>query len=251
MAEVWLESFERFRLTSLNAPSKRHPLQRRMTNLQKAMIGVFELLETQYLPTLSEDLSENKLDLSFTTTFGELKAIKSIADGILAKDLPVSPLSFQHSVNNAAAGYLGMIVKNYAGACVTGTGILSLDKALFRIHKTIQAFPEKRHILIHCDEFLSPKNSVLAQAHGFIFGSEFSSSPNTKIRLETVLYQFKSGTRQHNNLILRDQYPKGPFSTFSFPDDFQVYERISEGYGCERLISRWTKSSFSKEKRLK
>lgn len=240
MVSIWLEAFESFQLTSSNNPTKRHPLQRRMTNLQKAMIGVFDRLEDHQGYSLREKITGDKISVSFTTTFGELRAIRAIADTIRINDLPVSPLSFQHSVNNAAAGYFGMINKNFSGICVTGTGILSLDKALYRIGKKIQNSPDRDHLLIHCDEFLSPQETVLAQAYGFILTGHKNQRKNQIIRMDSVDYSVGEDLTHLADKKDCDFYPRGPFVTFAFPDTFKIYERISSGYGGECVKTRWT-----------
>lgn len=242
MTSVFLNYFDFFEYKEGNDLPDYHKLQRRMSFLQKSMIGVTDrAINSIPLDLFGVMANDCNADILFTTSFGELFSVGKIATMIFQKDLPISPVAFQHSVNNAAAGYLSIIHGHHKGIMVSGSGGLELDKAIFKIFFKCKYNPYQHYILIHCDESLREDGSVLSgRSYLLIFsGNKYSLSQAPLAELKSVQYLWDDGHRFQKEESDIYCFSEGNLSSFEcrLKDGFK--RRAVTTCGQEWLVTEW------------
>ncbi len=231
---VFVECFEEISLKKTDSLSFNHPLARRMSFLQKAGLEVMSRIEKDYPMLLDSYLYGPECEIFYTTTYGELQAVHTIANQINAKELPVSPLAFQHSVNNAAAGYLSIIKKVKKNVVTLGSGYLALDKAIYSIFHRLKNEPETTAILVHGDEYLfQNEDQAQAQVQFFAFSNFAKTKWQRPLELLDIVYR--------TDEIAEQDFDKD-HPLFARFDNLkqQTFERTVRSQAGELIHSHWS-----------
>ena len=150
-----------------------HPLARRMTPLQRAAVGIFVRAGRRSADTWEAMLKNCECEILFTTAYGEVSSNFGVCHATAHNQFPMSPKDFQHSLNNAAAGYLALTQGISQNILTITHGFLSVDKALFyAAHRLLQQSTIKHVVVVHANEYLWPGSSLMAKAEIFVLGRE-------------------------------------------------------------------------------
>lgn len=87
-----------------------HPLARRMTPLQKALLEVAYRVEANARGDFERLVRQGGCALYFATALGELSSNLAMLEALRREELPLSPTAFQHSVHNCPVGYLSILM---------------------------------------------------------------------------------------------------------------------------------------------
>lgn len=147
-----------------------HPLSRRMTPLQKALLEVAHRVEATCPNTFAELVRESGCPLYFGTAFGELSSNLAMLAALQRKELPLSPTAFQHSVHNCPVGYLSILMglKNPMVTLCGGREVahkaLSLGVAHLRrgadVHKHKRSAARSAAFVLVADELREKETSL-------------------------------------------------------------------------------------------
>jgi len=107
-----------------------HPLVRRMTCLQKALLETCAQLRKNDAELFQAAVVEAGCPVVFASAMGELESNLAMLTSVLRRELPVSPTAFQHSVHNCPAGYFSIAFSLRNPMVTLCGGFLSADKAL-------------------------------------------------------------------------------------------------------------------------
>jgi hypothetical protein len=86
-----------------------HPLMRRLTLLQKAVIELASVQMKKSECCFEKALKDEQTPLYFATALGEFNLNLDLLRSLMAGELPLSPTAFQHSVHNCPLGYLSIV----------------------------------------------------------------------------------------------------------------------------------------------
>jgi hypothetical protein len=106
-------------------------MARRFSPIQKAVLETFDAWQKERPDEFNRLFRELRAPLYFASEFGEIASLVREARDILARNLPVSPLAFQHSVQNCAAGYFSIVHALHNPSLSISSGFLAFDKAMF------------------------------------------------------------------------------------------------------------------------
>ncbi len=169
------------------APKETTPATRRMSLLQKATMACF----AQIRPALDAGAEpEERLLIAFATRFGEVDATLNVADAILNRTLPVSPVFFQHSVHNAAAGYVSIASGRRDPSITTANGFLSFDLLLYwAAHELAAGLRDRVLLLSAAEHAVSAAAAELpAECEALLLTRSESLAPNRVATLVSIQY---------------------------------------------------------------
>jgi hypothetical protein len=129
-------------------PTFSHPLARRMTILQRAVVEVVLDLEARSPEVFASGIRESGAPVYFGTSLGEYASNLALLGAFERCELPLSPTSFQHSVHNCPAGYLSIVLK-LGNPMTTLTGGADVGfKALRLAETSLRCDPDSRFALV-------------------------------------------------------------------------------------------------------
>lgn len=163
MKRIFLFGYERFALEQKSELSVQFHLCRRMTPLQKSCLEAISRFEKRFRKPTAQFFADDLAPIIFTTAYGELVASLNIAQSIYQGEKRVSPLAFQHSVHNVAAGYIAIWKKVSNPIITLSTGFLSLDKALYLGYEKIYHGLCRRALIVHSQELATGASEVIAR----------------------------------------------------------------------------------------
>jgi hypothetical protein len=141
-----------------------HPLSRRMTPMQLAVMEAFERLKIER-PEFDAALwhDATPVPIYFATAFGELNASLTVFESIKRDMLPVSPTAFQHSVHNCAPGYLAMVKAVHHPSATFTNSYLSYDKALFAAFHKLRQGLQATIIVVNGRDLVTEESDLLGE----------------------------------------------------------------------------------------
>lgn len=151
-----------------DAPFLGHPLERRMTPLQRAVLSCLHKQREREPGSFAKLFHQVGCPVYFASGFGEFGSFIAEAQLINAKSLPVSPLAFQHSVQNCALGYFSILNGLHTGNLAISSGLLSLDKAIHLAYAHIKAGSLRAVCIVAADETGASGSGLLSAAESFV-----------------------------------------------------------------------------------
>ncbi|MDR3416520.1 MAG: beta-ketoacyl synthase chain length factor [Nevskia sp.] len=116
--------------TPLQSPFLTSAIKRRTTqHMQLAIYAADKALE-------GTDVNPNNVELVFATTEGDLNISHHIFCSLTQETKSVSPTRFHNVILNAAAGHLGILTKNTAGATTVTAASYSMAVGLLQAYTT-------------------------------------------------------------------------------------------------------------------
>lgn len=144
-----------------------HPLQRRMSPLQKAVLGAYHQL-LQNFSFLLNEAEFQQAPIYFTSCSGEQEALQSCNSLIEQKAWPLSPKDFQHSVLNASLAYLSMVYQLHQPSFAFYEGYLGTDHILKLCDLRLRHKLDSCLILVHGEE----GSATAARAEVLVIGQK-------------------------------------------------------------------------------
>jgi hypothetical protein len=129
-------------------PAFSHPLARRMTVLQRAVVEVVLDLEVRSPDVFASGIRESGAPVYFGTSLGEFASNLALLGAFERCELPLSPTSFQHSVHNCPAGYLSIVLRLCNPMTTLAGGADVGFKALRLAETSLRCDPDSRFALV-------------------------------------------------------------------------------------------------------
>lgn len=226
--------------TGLKAPAIpiSSPLARRFSPIQKAVFECFESIKCEAPDDFNLVLKEWHAPLYFATSLGEIDSVIRVIRGVLENDLPVSPIAFQHSVHNAAAGHISIHYGLKSPQLTFSSGYLSLEKAMFSAYHKILMKSVSAVCMVAADEYRT--NSGLA-ARAEVFFLSGKPLQNSKINYQILDYQYGELKDSHkiDNQVHFKEADMLESCRLDLPNSKKDFIRLVEDRGGEKLSSSW------------
>ena len=127
---IWAGHYYSFSLKSDSPPVASHELVRRMSPLQRALLGAMETFSRHEGEAFKYVIKDSNFPIYFATSLGELDANLKVTDALRDSSIPLSPTAFQNSVHNAAPGCLAIIYGIHSPSLTFSSGYASPDRVL-------------------------------------------------------------------------------------------------------------------------
>ena len=152
-----------------------HPLARRMTPMQKALLEVVHRMRSSAADVFARAMVDGGCAVFFATALGEFSSNLGMLEGLRKGELPLSPTAFQHSVHNCPAGYLSIVFGLKNPMTTLCGGAQSSWKALILASSHVRRETESTRrqafaFVLVADEI--PKASADAFARGSLLGAD-------------------------------------------------------------------------------
>jgi hypothetical protein len=172
-----------------------HPLERRMTQLQRAALHCLQSMKQSQAEIFDLVFHQMGSPVYLASAFGEFGSFLAESRLINARSLPVSPAAFQHSVQNCALGYFSILNGLHTGHLAISSGPLSLDKAIHLAFSQIEAGALQAVCIVAAEEIFSDESGWLSVAESFVLHrSAFSLASPVPFVLESMRCDLGSGT---------------------------------------------------------
>ncbi len=218
-----------------------HPLARRMSPLQKAGLMAWHHFTQNRKDLFAALISDATVPFFYATSFGETRAIFDVAGSVIRKELPVSPVSFQHSVENAAAGYVTIIHKLNNAGITLPNGFFALDKGLFFADKLLKANIYASLILMFANEFPFDGKGT-AEVELIVLGANKEGQNHFKLSLiETIEHTPPPSAEFTRDAWKRDaQKPESLyFPLMKLSSKLNSFERCVQDESGHGYLSKW------------
>ena len=235
-----------------------HPLARRMTALQLSVMELMEETRTNLGNVFSEMMSDSRIPIYYSTSIGEINSVTTVARAVHAKTLPCSPAAFQHSVHNAAAGYIASTYKTRNPSLTFSSGFLSFDLALTLTARKIAAGLIDGAFLVHGEEKRTTNPDIESEAEVLLLLGETSryrtagNSAGNSWLLKTIqhmptvdsLSRFRSDCPKEVGTEISETSEESSLSAM-FPlrlsEKTNCFTRIANALNGESVVSIWSR----------
>lgn len=226
-------------------PKIDHNLGRRMTPLQRGTLFAGRCLFAKHQTIFEEFFADHRNVILFATAFGEVSANFSVIKDICENRLPVSPKDFQHSVYNAALGYLAIVEKVNLHMIAITSGYLSVDRALqLSALRLLSGTPK---ILVFCaDEHLSEAATVV-RAEVFLLSDRLLPLPGRQFHIDGITTGFPG---QPPNPLEQQVFEQrhttaNPYCFLEPQFESETHSRVTVASTGEWAMSSWTGVTWS------
>ncbi|MCP3924698.1 MAG: hypothetical protein GY714_19150 [Desulfobacterales bacterium] len=236
--------YKKLSVKNINEIDLSFKLARRMGIMQKTCIKLcLELQEKR--PDLFELLkSDCNIPIVFTSAFGEIEAIYNTVKDVSNDLFPVSPTAFQHSVDNATAGYIALVLGLHNRSLTMSKGYLSVDNALYFGAKNVEFGLAPFVIIINANEYIWPKGDIIAKAEIIVLGNDKIIGNEPVCNLEKI----KQSPDLLDKIKKIDTLSKEVFIESKDPDKalyldldnhFENYTRFALSNSSDGFLSKW------------
>ena len=227
---VFVSSYGRLELSKKETSSLQHALARRMTPLQRAGLELIENWRISHARSFDLVFKEWRAPLYFASVYGELSAYLKEAELINENSLPVSPVAFQHSVQNCTPGYFSILHGIHTAHLTFSSGTLSLDKALLFAWHKISRRSKQCVCILSANETGAPFRAVQCHAEMLIL---YGGTPHVDLPATHILENFeisRVANCDRKNQEHESIYPELAADIFAGKQKRSVTSRTGECY---------------------
>lgn len=197
-------------------PTFTHPLSRRMTLLQKAVLEGITQFSKLHSDIFEKYSAKANFSWLYATTYGELASVLTLRQQIANHEQTISPTHFQHSVHNSASGYISILFDLKQKIQTVSSGFLSGEKSIFSAYQRIKSGQISGCFIVIADEFVDISKSKSAWAEVILLTS------NKELNSQSSFFELIECEYIHNDEISIQNGKNEANKNIEFIDEDQI-----------------------------